>query len=97
MSRQRLTREQRITAYHRFSGRCWYCGTTLDPFNFEIDHITPVKDGGGEEPGNLAATCPPCNGSKGCRPLAYLRAILTSPPSVSFLYEDEASRREALA
>ena len=34
---------------------------------FEVDHILPEKEGGPTDTGNLALSCPLCNGFKGTR------------------------------
>ena len=47
--------------------RCEYCRFHEEDlfFSFEIDHIAGLKHGGGNEPENLAFSCPHCNNHKG--------------------------------
>ena len=42
---------------------CAYCGGDADT----VDHITPHSLGGGNEPGNLIASCRRCNSAKADR------------------------------
>lgn len=43
---------------------CRYCGRTSPEVVMEVDHITPVCEGGGDDPINLAASCWECNRGK---------------------------------
>ncbi len=56
----------RWRALQRQSGRCLYCGTTLEYGTFEMDHIVPrAVQGSTNTQTNLAAVCRECNHSKG--------------------------------
>ena len=44
---------------------CMYCGRKRAFTDMEIDHKTPVKRGGSDNPRNLQVLCPPCNKRKG--------------------------------
>jgi 5-methylcytosine-specific restriction endonuclease McrA len=44
---------------------CPYCGTTLSPASFQLDHKDPVSRGGYHSIKNLAVCCRPCNEAKG--------------------------------
>jgi len=46
----------------RDGGQCKWCGSRT---NVEIDHITPVVEGGTNTPQNLRLLCRNCNRSKG--------------------------------
>lgn len=67
--REPLPRWLRTSIFKRDGGRCAYCDCELQPDRFHVDHVHPVALGGGNEPGNLVATCPPCNMSKGAKTL----------------------------
>lgn len=56
-------RRKRI--FDEADGKCHYCGTalTLDG-KWHIEHKMPKALGGGDEPGNLVASCVPCNHEK---------------------------------
>lgn len=60
----------RLILLHEQHGQCLYCGTGLKASTMEVDHIVPVSRGGTNTRKNLAATCRPCNGSKGDTPFA---------------------------
>jgi 5-methylcytosine-specific restriction endonuclease McrA len=51
----------RIQILKRDGHACTSCGATDD---LEIDHILPVKGGGGNDPENLQVLCAPCNRAK---------------------------------
>lgn len=57
----------RKAVFERDGEVCAYCGDQTGPF--ELDHITPVALGGGNEPSNLTVACKPCNSSKSATPL----------------------------
>ena len=48
--------------------RCVYCGTALDLASLTLDHVYPRSLGGTGVPGNLVASCGPCNRLKGNLP-----------------------------
>ena len=50
--------------FDRDGAKCAECGTTK---NLTIDHIVPVKAGGGDEPENLQVLCRSCNSAKGAK------------------------------
>jgi len=50
--------------YRRSGGRCHYCGARLNPFKFQVEHMTPSSQGGGNAIENLTASCAGCNGKK---------------------------------
>ena len=53
--------------YSDQKGGCAICAREFPPDIFEIDHITPVSRGGGNEITNLQLLCSPCNRRKGAR------------------------------
>jgi hypothetical protein len=58
----------RALVRQRAENRCEYCGLRQEHaplFGFHIDHITPKKHGGSEDPLNLALACNSCNLHKG--------------------------------
>jgi len=67
MSRRRIpvVVERRIRAIAR--GRCGYCLSPqhLVMARLEIEHITPLAQGGGDDESNLWLACPICNRYKG--------------------------------
>lgn len=45
---------------------CVYCGGPYE----HVDHVTPHRRGGTDDPSNLMPSCLPCNNSKRAKPLA---------------------------
>ncbi len=68
---------QKITAWQKTDGFCFYCGLELDPFNFHTDHFIPRCLGGGDEEENLVPACKKCNTSKGGRSIEDFRALVS--------------------
>jgi len=63
---------RRFRILQRDNFRCQYCGKTAkDDTRLEIDHITPLCEGGSNEDSNLVTACFDCNRSKGGRVLDY--------------------------
>jgi len=65
------TKRERIfssTNYH-----CFYCGIELQEDNGTIDHVKPVKRGGGNGITNLVPSCKCCNSSKGVKDIEDFR------------------------
>ena len=50
----------RSAVLHRDHNTCTYCGAQAN----EVDHITPVSQGGTHKLNNLAAACKQCNANK---------------------------------
>jgi len=50
--------------YRSQSGRCWWCGKSLNPLDYHVDHRIPLSRGGSNAPENLCVSCPTCNMSK---------------------------------
>lgn len=59
------TQRKRYRVLEKSGFRCMYCGVNTGPF--EVEHVVPKKHGGGNNLGNLVASCPSCNRDKGDR------------------------------
>lgn len=59
-----LTRRE---LYHRDSGLCMYCGTSLRYREMQFEHIVPRSRGGPHTWDNVTAACGPCNHRKAAR------------------------------
>lgn len=77
--RRFISKEVRKRAWDKTAGRCWYCGedVTADP-NFyrtrpNIEHLTPICEGGNDEIDNLVLACFGCNLNKRGRNLETYR------------------------
>ena len=73
---RKATKEDKQLLYGKQDGRCNGCKQKFDIRNFEIDHIVPRADGGGNEIENLQLLCGFCNRTKGKRSMAFLMATL---------------------
>ena len=63
----------------RDRGRCFYCGRTLRPREWTLDHVVPVARGGSDLPSNLVACCHTCNSTKSHLPAEeFLHALVRS-------------------
>jgi 5-methylcytosine-specific restriction endonuclease McrA len=47
--------------------KCYLCQKPITLKQLEIDHLVPVSKNGSNSPKNLAASCSPCNKSRGNR------------------------------
>jgi hypothetical protein len=66
--REHIPLALRREVIERDEGVCVYCGA--EPETPHLDHIYPVALGGKTDVANLAVACPPCNMSKGAKPLS---------------------------
>lgn len=58
-------------------GLCAVCRCCI-AIKFQLDHIVPVARGGRNEDDNVQLLCPPCNQSKGARPMdEFIRSRAT--------------------
>ena len=64
----------RAQVFRRDGGRCVACGGDAD---LQIDHVVPVRLGGGNSAGNLQVLCGPCNRRKG----ASVATPVVDPPA----------------
>ncbi len=69
MARKPLTKGQRFEIFKRDEFTCQYCGATPPRAILHVDHIIPVKLGGGNGPDNLVTACSECNLGKSATPL----------------------------
>lgn len=67
--RKPISKGLRFDVFKRDDFTCQYCGAHPPEVILHIDHITPVKLGGGNEIDNLITACAPCNLGKSARPL----------------------------
>lgn len=75
MARKPISKRVRFEVFKRDSFSCQYCGAT-PPKLLEIDHITPVAEGGTNEEGNLVTACMDCNRGKAAVPLSVVPKTL---------------------
>lgn len=70
MARRAIRKSVRFEVFKRDSFTCQYCGQKSPDVVLEIDHITPVVDGGDNDILNLVTACKACNAGKSDRPLS---------------------------
>lgn len=70
MAREAIRKSVRFEVFKRDSFTCQYCGEKAPDVILEIDHITPVADGGTNDILNLVTACRACNAGKSDRQLS---------------------------
>lgn len=69
MKRKSLSKKVRFEVFKRDEFTCQYCGRHPPSVVLECDHITPVAEGGDNDPDNLVTACFDRNRGKGARSL----------------------------
>jgi hypothetical protein len=75
MERKHISKSVRFEVLKRDLFTCQYCGGKSPDVFLEIDHITPVAAGGGNDILNLVTACRACNAGKSDRQLSDSTAI----------------------
>lgn len=75
MGRQAIRKSVRFEVFKRDSFTCQYCGQKSPDVVLEIDHITPVAEGGDSDILNLVTSCKACNTGKSDKPLTETVAL----------------------
>lgn len=90
----------RFEIFKRDSFTCQYCGAQPPDVVLELDHVTAVSDGGGNDPLNLVTACESCNRGKADKPLGT-RIIRPDADEMYLQAQQEAAEirrsQEALA
>lgn len=73
--RKPITKSLRFEVFKRDSFTCQYCGQNAPDVVLEIDHITPVVEGGENDVMNLITSCFDCNRGKGKKLLSDKTAV----------------------
>lgn len=87
-TRKPLSKKLRFEVFKRDGFSCQYCGAHPPDVLLEIDHVIPVKDGSGNDEGNLVTCCFDRNRGKGATPLSSVPKTLAEKA-------DEIREREA--
>jgi DNA-directed RNA polymerase subunit RPC12/RpoP len=72
MARKSISKKLRFEIFKRDGFKCQYCGATPNKEVLQVDHITPVAEGGENDIDNLITSCQPCNIGKGARSLTAI-------------------------
>ena len=98
--RKAISKGLRFDIFRRDGFTCQYCGRQPSDVVLEVDHITPVAEGGDNDQMNLVTACEDCNRGKGKklldrpqRPDADL-AWLESQQELSELRRYQRSKQE---
>lgn len=91
MARKSTGKRQRFEIFKRDGFSCQYCGRTPPTVILEIDHITPVSKGGGNDALNLITACFDCNRGKSDKSLDQVT------PSLEAQIEEQKARRKQVA
>lgn len=92
MTREPIRKSVRFEVFKRDSFTCQYCGEKAPDVILEIDHITPVSGGGGNDILNLVTACRSCNAGKSDRSISDTAAVAKSRAQADEL----AQRRQQL-
>jgi hypothetical protein len=90
-TRKPLSKRVRFEVFKRDLFCCQYCGSHPPTVVLEVDHITPVAEGGGDEEANLITSCFNCNRGKAAVPLSVV------PKSLAEKGAETAEREEQIA
>lgn len=91
MPRKAISKKLRFDVFKRDGFVCQYCGATPNDAPLQIDHITPVAEGGTNDIDNLVTACQPCNIGKGATPLDNI------PQSLEARAEETREREAQIA
>ncbi len=76
--RKAISKKARFEIFKRDGFVCQYCGAHPPNAILHVDHIVPVKEGGGNEDTNLVTACDHCNLGKSANSLESIPASLSS-------------------
>lgn len=86
-TRKPIGKKLRFEVFKRDSFTCTYCGGQPPKVLLHVDHIMPVKAGGGNDIDNLTTACDACNFGKGANELTNVP--LTVKEKTEILREKE--------
>lgn len=78
MARTAISKRTRFEVFKRDGFACQYCGQHPPDIVLEVDHITPVAEGGRNDEDNLITACFGCNRGKAHVPLSVVPKSLAS-------------------
>jgi hypothetical protein len=83
-----LSKRIRFEIFKRDGFKCAYCGAPPTAGVLHVDHITPVAEGGTDDPENLVTSCPGCNLGKSAVPLTH-QAIPSFDPEAALEHAEQ--------
>lgn len=73
--------------YQKCNGKCGYCGQDIDYKKMQVDHMTPLCNGGLNDIDNLLPTCRQCNHYKrGSNVEIFRKQMLTLHERIRKIY-----------
>lgn len=90
---RKVPKRTRFAVLHRDNFTCQYCGQFAPNVEVEVDHITPLAQGGTNEPDNLLVACFDCNRGKGDTILESDGELKSNPAKASRSLRDASGRR----
>lgn len=96
-----LSKKKKLAVFSRDNGECQYCGKELiedKVFDWHVDHVVSVKNGGNNDYSNLMLACAPCNSRKSGYDIDYFRGMMAinSSQYKGVINFKQASQLEAL-
>jgi hypothetical protein len=76
--RKAISTRTRFEIFKRDGFTCQYCGAHPPAVILHVDHIVPVKEGGGNEDTNLVTACETCNFGKAAKSLSSVPVSLAA-------------------
>lgn len=76
-ARKSISKKTRFEVFKRDKFACQYCGKHPPDALLQVDHINPVKLGGGNDMDNLITACQACNLGKMATPLTSIPQSLS--------------------
>lgn len=87
--RRSFSNAERESVYKKTGGRCAYCGKEITLSEMQVDHKTPLHNGGTNQDDNLLPACKSCNHYKSTLSIDKFRKALANIPNV--LRRDKAT------
>lgn len=97
VKRSPISKLLRFEVFKRDAFTCRYCGRTSPEVILELDHIDPVKNGGGNSMLNLITSCRDCNRGKGVRVLSDTQMLDKQREQLNDLNERREQMKQMLA
>jgi hypothetical protein len=94
--REPISKSLRFEILKRDKFTCKYCGAKAPDVVLHVDHIHPVKEGGGNDPMNLVTACRACNAGKAAR-LLDQNAVVAAARAQVEANQDEINQLEMMA
>ncbi len=76
IKRRKLSTKERKAVYDKCHGHCAYCGCEIAFRGFNVEHMTPLSNGGNDTFDNMLPACRSCNHYKGTIDLEGFRTYL---------------------